>query len=226
MDKDVVYLYRGILLGHKIEWHMPSEAKWVDIEIIILTEVIQKKKEKYQSITYMWHKYDTSDLICETETDPQTWRKDLWSPKGGPGRNELGWEFGTNRCKLLYIEYINNMILLYSSGKYFNYVINHNEKEEKYEQNLWMKRFLRVCKCKCIRYKETIKKRNVKMWAHMIRKILGIKPFKKYFFPLCTWKQESLRELRFSGTGCSFERHICFEQDIPSMHLLAILEKN
>ena len=27
------------------------------------------------------------------------------------------------------------------------------------------------------------KKRNVKMWAHMIRKILGIKPFKKYFFP-------------------------------------------
>jgi len=27
MDKDVVYLYRGILLGHKIEGHMPFEAK-------------------------------------------------------------------------------------------------------------------------------------------------------------------------------------------------------
>ena len=90
MDKDVVYLYRGILLGHKIEGHMPFEAKWMDIEIIILTEVIQKKKEIYQSITYMWHKYDTSDLICETETDPQTWIKDLWSPKWGPWWEKIG----------------------------------------------------------------------------------------------------------------------------------------
>ena len=32
------------------------------------------------------------------------------------GRGELDWEFGTNRCKLLYIVWINNKVLLYSTG--------------------------------------------------------------------------------------------------------------
>ena len=32
-------------------------------------------------ITYMWNlKYDTNELIYETETDSQTWRTDLWFP--------------------------------------------------------------------------------------------------------------------------------------------------
>ena len=29
-------------------------------------------------------------------------------------------EFGASRCKLLYIEWINNKVLLYSKGSYFN----------------------------------------------------------------------------------------------------------
>ena len=34
------------------------------------------------------------------------------------------------RCKLLYIEWINNKVLLYSTGYYVQYpVINHNGKE-------------------------------------------------------------------------------------------------
>ena len=34
------------------------------------------------------------------------------------------------RCKLLYIEWINNKVLLYSTGNYIQYpMINHNEKE-------------------------------------------------------------------------------------------------
>ena len=44
----------------------------------------------------------------------------------GAGEN---WEFGTSRCKLLYIEQINNKVLLYSRGMYIQYlVINHNGK--------------------------------------------------------------------------------------------------
>ena len=40
------------------------------------------------------------------------------------------WEFGISRCKLLYIEWINNKVLLYSTGNYIQYpVINHNGKE-------------------------------------------------------------------------------------------------
>ena len=37
---------------------------------------------------------------------------------------------GISRCKLLYIEWINNKVLLYSIGNYTQYpVINHNGKE-------------------------------------------------------------------------------------------------
>ena len=37
----------------------------------------------------MWNlKYDTNEHIYETETDPQTWRVDLWVPKG---RERRGW---------------------------------------------------------------------------------------------------------------------------------------
>ena len=44
------------------------------------------------------------------------------------------WEFGISRCKLLYRGWINNKVLLYSTGNYIQYpVISHNGKEyEKY----------------------------------------------------------------------------------------------
>ena len=35
--------------------------------------------------------------------------------EGGSG---MDWEFGVNRCKLLPLEWISNMILLYSTGNY------------------------------------------------------------------------------------------------------------
>ena len=41
----------------------------------------------------------------------------------------MDWEFGISRYKLLYIEWINK-VLLYSTGNYIQYpVINHNGKE-------------------------------------------------------------------------------------------------
>ena len=47
---------------------------------------------------------------------------------------EGGREFGLSRGKLLYIEWINNKILLYSTGNYIQYpVIKHNGKEYKKE---------------------------------------------------------------------------------------------
>ena len=43
---------------------------------------------------------------------------------------ELEWEFRISRCKLVYIGWINNKVLLYSPGNYIQYpVVNHNEKE-------------------------------------------------------------------------------------------------
>ena len=48
MDKeDVVYIYNGILLSHRKNEIMPFAATWMDLEIIILREVNQTKKDKY-----------------------------------------------------------------------------------------------------------------------------------------------------------------------------------
>ena len=44
----------------------------------------------------------------------------------------MGWEFGISRCKLLYIEWINDKVLLYSTENSIQYpVISHNGKEKK-----------------------------------------------------------------------------------------------
>ena len=67
----------------------------------------------------MWNlKYDRNEHIHETETDSLTQRTDLWLPSGRWGGRGMEWEFGVSRCNLLYIEWINNKGLLYSTGNY------------------------------------------------------------------------------------------------------------
>ena len=46
MDKDVVYIYNGILLSHKKNEIMLFAATWMQPEIIILSEVRMKEKDK------------------------------------------------------------------------------------------------------------------------------------------------------------------------------------
>ena len=33
----------------------------------------------------------------------------------------MGWEFGVSRCKVLCVEWINNKVLVYSTGNYIQY---------------------------------------------------------------------------------------------------------
>ena len=50
MDKeDVVHIYNGILLSHKKE----CAATWVDVEMIILSEVNQKEKDKFHMTSFI-----------------------------------------------------------------------------------------------------------------------------------------------------------------------------
>ena len=50
--------------------------------------------------------------------------------KGVGGGRGMEWEFGISRCKLVYREWIDNKVLLYSTGNYIQSpVINHNGKE-------------------------------------------------------------------------------------------------
>ena len=53
----------------------------------------------------------------------------------GAGEN---WEFGTSRCKLLYIEQINNKVLLYSTGNSTQYfIITYKGKESEKQQRMY-----------------------------------------------------------------------------------------
>ena len=53
MDKEdvVVHIYNGILLSHKKNKIMPFAATWMDLEMIILSEVSQTHKDKYHMIS-------------------------------------------------------------------------------------------------------------------------------------------------------------------------------
>ena len=51
---------------------MPCAATWMDLQIIILSEVRKRNTNTYD-ITYLRNlNYDTSELIYKTETDSQT----------------------------------------------------------------------------------------------------------------------------------------------------------
>ena len=52
---------------------MPFAATWMQLEIIILSEVSEKEKEIPDDITYMRNlKYGTNEPIYETDTGLQT----------------------------------------------------------------------------------------------------------------------------------------------------------
>ena len=59
----------------------------MDLKIIILSEVSQRKQISYD-ITYMWNlKNGTNELIYKTETYPHSEKTNLWLPKGeGEGK--------------------------------------------------------------------------------------------------------------------------------------------
>ena len=52
-------------------------------------------------------------------------------PRWRDGGGEMGWEFGVSRCKLADIGWINNKVLLQSTGNNVQYPgTNHNEKKK------------------------------------------------------------------------------------------------
>ena len=80
------------------------------LEILILNEV---RKSTSYDIAYMWDlKYDTNELIYETETDSQTQKRLVVVKGDGVNGGRMAWEVGFSRCKLLYTEWINNKVQL------------------------------------------------------------------------------------------------------------------
>ena len=61
----------------------------------------------------MWNlKYDTNEPIYETETESGTENRLVVAKGEGDSERGMNWEFGISRCKLLYLEWINNKALL------------------------------------------------------------------------------------------------------------------
>ena len=68
--EDVVYIYNGVLLSHKKNEIMSFAATWMDLEMIILSVVSQKEKDKCHIISLIWNlKYNTNEHIYEMKTD-------------------------------------------------------------------------------------------------------------------------------------------------------------
>jgi len=60
---------------------MSSEAIWIDLDMIILSEASHTEKDKYSMISYRWiFKKDDSKCIYETRADSQIEKISLWLP--------------------------------------------------------------------------------------------------------------------------------------------------
>ena len=106
MDKDLLPLCNAILLSHKKNEIMPFEETWMDLEIIILTEVSQRKtkiiwyslyveskKKKLYKWTYLQNRKRLADLENELTVN-----------RRGVGGEGIGWEFGIDMYTLLYLK--------------------------------------------------------------------------------------------------------------------------
>ena len=82
---------------------MPFAATWMDLEILILSEVFQTEKDKYD-IACMWNlkekEKDTNELISKTERDRH--RKQIYGYQRGKQESGEGY---IRRLGLTYTHY-------------------------------------------------------------------------------------------------------------------------
>ena len=104
MDKeDVVHTYNGILLSHKKKKIMPFTAKWKDLEIVIRSEVRERKTniicgicgilKKWYQLTYLRNRNRVTDVENKRTVT-----------KGESEGGGINWETGVDIYTLLYIK--------------------------------------------------------------------------------------------------------------------------
>ena len=65
-----MYIQRTTAQPYKKNEMMPVTVTWMDLEIIILSEVSHTEKDQCRNIPYIWNlRYDTNELIYKPESD-------------------------------------------------------------------------------------------------------------------------------------------------------------
>ena len=84
---------------------MLSTAPWMDLKIIILSEVNQTGRQISDDITYIWNlkKNDNMNLFIKNEFIYSQTQKTIYGYQRGKGRRD---EFWINKCTLQYIQQI------------------------------------------------------------------------------------------------------------------------
>ena len=112
----MVYIHNGILLSHKKNKIIPFAATWMEAETLILSEVSQKDKDKYHTISLISGIYYMAQLNLSTAEKIMDLENKLVVAKGaGEG---VG---GTGSLGLIDADYclwngLATEILLYSTG--------------------------------------------------------------------------------------------------------------
>ena len=79
---------------------MPFAATWMQVEIILPSEVSQKEKDRHHMISFIcWSlKYGTDDPVHKTETD-HGHGEQTYGCHGGRGGSAMDQEFEAGGCK-------------------------------------------------------------------------------------------------------------------------------
>ena len=110
----------------------PFATTWMDLEIIILSEVSQRKTNTIYHLYveskkwYKWAELQNRNTVIQNSIPPVTKQNtnienQFIITKGGKKGDKVG--VGISRCTLLYIKQINNKDLMYSIGNYIQYLI-------------------------------------------------------------------------------------------------------
>ena len=116
---------------------MPFAATWMDLDIIILSEVSQRKIP--YDITYMEsRKMIQMNLFIKQKQNHRLLENKLTVTKGERDGSGVNWEFEINRCTLLYVKQMNSKNLLCSTGNYIQHLrITYNRKESE-KENMYL----------------------------------------------------------------------------------------